>query len=216
MREMSLEQIEQWMNHYYERPSPERIRDALDSLRQGGLLAETSSAFHLVVFFGLVLHKHPGQIGALITDWLPVLSQGETRTLITIVWMSDTSAARDCLAGLAATRPDLRDFISEMVAASPPIIEKMPIDDPSVLDALWAAFMATGHQRYVVRIISALDACTENSDDVDRLICEAAKWSLGDNMARHTRVATICKGQLATQPPGIRAVLEEIVAGRSA
>ncbi|MFZ5890047.1 MAG: hypothetical protein ACOY0T_03185 [Myxococcota bacterium] len=84
----------------------------------------------------------------------------------------------------------------------------MSIEDPVVLDALWARYFATGDHRAVRKIVSALDYMTEfgaakayattAKTEADKVratrdaIFQAASWSLETLMREHTPLKEYC------------------------
>jgi hypothetical protein len=211
MHAMSLQKIEQWMSHYYQNPQPELIRPAIEGLREEGKLGDENAIEQIIFFLSFLFSAHPEKAvewtSPFIEGDLPVM---EKKVLITALWLSDTQRAKDYLARLALTVPELQEYIEDLTTGSPPDLERMPIDYPGILDSLWAAFMATGESRFVIRIISALAGC-DSEDAIGLLIGNAARWSLKSNAEDHAAVRSICEEQLAEQPPKIAAILRKII-----
>jgi len=68
---------------------------------------------------------------------------------------------------------------------------KMNIVQPSMIDALWASFMATGKKEYVEKIITLLGLPKKGVNNL--LLISSAKWSLLSNAKQHDKVLKICK-----------------------
>ena len=93
----------------------------------------------------------------------------------------------------------------------PPDFLKDTISSPSFLDALWGSFFATGDDRYVQRLISALPMLDTKGDVARMLIGGAAQWSLTSNAVQHPKVMEICEKELKTLPDDQKPTLEKII-----
>lgn len=187
-----------WMKLYYADPQPDRFVDEVRRLTADPGLANPGSRFVLATFLGRVMAAHPDRIDV----WLAALAdlRGHARdTLQTAAWMSDTAAGR---AYLTASR------------APPGLLRKPPdplaraVDDPVILDALWSHYFATGDERAVRRIVSALEhladvgaaavfqTSAKRPEDRARAvrdaIYQAASWSLTSLAKEHPPLAAIC------------------------
>ena len=84
--------------------------------------------------------------------------------------------------------------------------------DPGTLDDSWAAFFATGDERYVREIIEVLP-WSEVRGDVNRLLTGgAARWSLASNAYQHGRVLAVCEKVAREAASPTKGILEQIIA----
>ncbi|HEY0992955.1 MAG TPA: hypothetical protein VGD80_38140 [Kofleriaceae bacterium] len=135
-----------WMKFYYASPEPDRLPAELRAIANSGVPAEHT---HLVVatYLGLVMKAHPERIG----DWFTELSdlEGIWRTTLHLAaWSSGTPEGRACLVQAGVTPDQMPSAIDAL---------RLPIDQPVVLDMLWAHYFATGDAAAVRRIISVLE-----------------------------------------------------------
>ncbi len=188
-----------WMKFYYANPSPDRFVPELRARAESGSLDGAPQRFVTAVFFGQVMRANPARIH----DWAGALGdlKGAAReTLQLAAWLSGTKEGRAFLDHSGAPT-GLR---------GPPLdILTCKVDDPSILDALWAYYFATGDPRPVRRIISAFDYLsdfgaaarfkTTQQTEADRrlavndAIFQAAAWSLEALMKEHAPLRAMCE-----------------------
>lgn len=195
------------MDRYYLDPRPELVPRALKTLSDSGLLDGGVAATVVAVFLGHVFRADPAELEARLPplDELPDDSYAVT---LQALWWSRTQRGDDLL-DMAARQadPGRQDLIAMLRAEPPPDLLQLPLSDTALLDLLWAAFVATGDNRYVLRVIGGL----AEGDPVG----EAARWSLASHADRHDRVKDTCARELAHQPEEIASILREMVAPRS-
>src|ERR1019366_1352485 len=107
--------------------------------------------------------------------------------------------------------PGFQEKVRVFSAKQPPNLLKDEITSPQFLDALWASFFATGDERYVWRLISALPMVDTKGDVSKMLIGGAAQWSLTSNAIQHGRVMEICEAQLNTLPDDQKPALKKVI-----
>ena len=185
------------MTFYYVDPHPEHFVEQVRQLSARGDLTSERS-FVAVTFLSCVLAENPSEARGWL-DALADLPPDDLRAVETAVWLSGTPEGKACLAGSAWTN---------LFAQLPPDILAMTIDDPGMLDALWAYYFATGNVRAVRRIISVLEYMSDlgaaksfrdspqTADDKARALrdgmFQAASWSLGTLMREHPTVRAFC------------------------
>jgi len=84
----------------------------------------------------------------------------------------------------------------------------MDIIQPSMIDALWASFMATGKKEYVEKIITILGLPEKGVNNL--LLIGSAKWSLLSNAQQHVKVLKICK-EYKSKNVNVQKILNEIL-----
>jgi hypothetical protein len=212
MNSFSLENIDTWVSFYYRNPQPDLIPIFINSLSQEGYLKEETAVEPIMFFLSFIFRDNPHEIANWLSQVLENLSYLEQEIIITAVFLSNTLESQEYLNELSqSNEPDIQDLINSFKDQVPPNIEEIPIENPSILDILWSAFMATGEEKYVIRIISALSK--NNSQDVSdqEMIINMAKWSLKSNIKAHEKVRSICIDQLKYQTEEISLILKDIM-----
>ena len=208
-RKMSAEDVSDWMSFYYLEPEPKQTTAALAAMRSEGLLSNPDSREPVAAFLSFVFAANGEQLGALVPDmkgWTPDDRLAIGRAL----WYANTSPTLDLLRTKAVELDDAG--LRKLVGLAVPVIEKVPIDKPAVLDLQWGAFFATGDPKYVLRVVSALTKTDSTDKTGDSILKKAAMWSLASNAAQHEKVMDICKERLARAQPQEAKLLKEIVA----
>lgn len=191
-----------WMKFYYADPTPERFLDEVRALGSRPEMSNAGSRFVAATFFGRVMAANVDRVPA----WLEALSdlRGTARELVhTAAWLSDTDAGRAYLERANAA-PALR--------RRPPDILTRPIEDPVMLDALWSHYFATGDERAVRRVVTALEhlgdlgaaaafqTSAKTAEDRARAvrdaIYQAASWSISSLAKEHAPLAAMCDRML--------------------
>jgi hypothetical protein len=186
------------MKFYYASPEPDRLPAELRAIASRGVPEEH---MHLVVatFLGLVMKAHPERIASWFTE-LGDLEGIWRTTLHLAAWSSGTPEGRACLLQAGVTPDQL-----------PPAIDALrhPIDQPVVLDMLWAHYFATGDAAAVRRIISVLEHLDDQGaaarlretqqtpEDQARAmrdaLFQAAEGSLLSLMGEHAPLFALCE-----------------------
>lgn len=213
-QQLSTQEIEQWMTFYYQNPNPDITPIAIAHLSREGALKDEASEEQITIFLSFIFRNNPEKI----EEWTSKIFQDLTsiedkQVILTALWLSNTREVQEYLAHLSNHgNSELQEFIKEISGKTPPVIEEIPIDNPSVLDDLWAAFMATGEEKYVIRVISALQKHKNGDEEEDnKIIKDAVLWSLQSNINAHDKVKAICKNQLTKQPEEVATKLKKIV-----
>lgn len=208
---MTLPSIEQWMSKYYLHPEPEHLPLVIESLSKEGQFNNANTIKPIMFFLSIVLRDNPDKVEGWVAPLIARLPLLEKEVIITSIWLVGTQQTKDYLAKLASTFPELGEYINELLVKPLPDLEQSTIDNPGILDVLWAAFLATGDSKFVVRIITTLFDCDNSKDQMRQLIGNAAKWSLRSNAESHPKVKSICIDQLTRQSPKVVAILQDII-----
>jgi hypothetical protein len=185
---------EDWLSHYYEKPTPERLVTEVRAMSKAGTLSNPKSAAPISVFLGKVMAANPARVDAWLSQ-LGDLKGGDRQTVLLAASWSGTREAQAHLDG----QPDAEKYRAKQVD-----IRTLEPNNPTVLDMLWADFFATGEAMPIRRIVVALKyekysgaldryAKSEKTEkDRDEAILEAvfkaAMWSLESNARQHRRV----------------------------
>ena len=201
-----------WITHYYSKPEPHRVAEAIRSASSKGFMKDGQKAPPFIGFIAGVMSKNPSTAQSLAKH-LTFLPEVDQPVLILGVWYSAYPEAKLLLKQFRKSMPKHKEMIDHLLANGRPGLLELPLEQgPWVLDALWGYFMATGDDAPVVRIISALPWVNVRGD-VSRLsVGGAARWSLISNAIQHKPVMTACRKELASQPKEVTDVLREVIA----
>lgn len=211
MNKLAIDDIEKWMTNYYKNPQSELTPQMIVGLSKEGKLNDERAVVQIMYFFALIFRENSSQIIKLTSLFMTTLSLMEKEVLVTAIWLSNTEMSKEYLNKWKNNIPELKEYINELLVSPVLVIEKVPIDNPEILDALWAAFMATGNEKYIFRIISTLEYCHDENDEIKRLIGNTAKWSIESNMENHPKIRLICMEILRHQNIKIQSILKAIL-----
>jgi hypothetical protein len=219
IKQLSQIAVSEWMTYYYLNPQPELLPGAIASFSESGTLTLDTAIPPLISFFSFIFRDNPESLAEWFQE-ISQLSEPEQVVLFEALWFANTPAAREQLSELLAeVSLENAELIRDLLSLEPTPIQELaidattPIKSSSVLDMLWAAFMATGEERYVVRIISVLpwSEVAPEHDLGKFTVGHAARWSLTSNAVQHEKIMTICLEQLSQQPVEIVEILEEVI-----
>jgi hypothetical protein len=211
MEYLSPDQLEQWISYYYKNPQPNITPMAIDALRKGGYLSTERSVEPISVLLSFIFRFNPEKIETWLAPFREIPNH-EKLVIAQALWYSNTLQARNYLATMLETaNNELKELINSLLRESPQEIDQIPIFYPSILDMLWAAFMATGDEKYVIRLMSVLPYVNAKDNPTKQMIGDTAKWSLMSNAIKHEKVKFICVNQLTRQSEDIASILKEIV-----
>lgn len=209
---LTRESIDQWMSFFYCKPSPELVPVAIQSMIRHGILKEPTSATSVQAFLTAVFRRYPHDASPWLVEILPITDAEEQEILLTALWLSDTPESKENLEELGSLfHSDLSELRNDYSQNHPPSLLDFSIDDPALIDCLWASFMATGDNRYINHLLDFLQG--ENSDE-DGLVRNAVLWSLESNFREHKKVQEICHQYLAncSEPSEVLTSMMERVA----
>lgn len=192
------EAVEDWMTYYYKKPTPELVVPRVRELASQGLLKDEHAHPPIIAFLSLVMAQNHTQVGTWLKE-LGDLKESEHDVVLAAAWYSDTEEARAHFKAIGR-----EEFLQEK---APKILEQ-PLDNPSALDMLWGYFLATGDQKPIRRLVSALDLAKytgaeqlkydRDSEEAQKALLlnvtfKAAVWSLESNCRQHPVVLEHCE-----------------------
>lgn len=205
-------QLQEWMTYYYLHPRPELTVSALHQLSREGLLLKANSRSPIAAFLAQLFVSNRDRARQWVFD-LDAGVDDEKMMAALATWMAQTDDTVALLGSLATgSSPTVQDFVGGLLKGErPPNFLEDAVTNPGFLDALWGSFFATGDERYVYRVISALPLLTIKDDAQKLVLGGAARWSLTSNAAQHSRVLEICATRLKVLPDDQRAVLVQVI-----
>lgn len=206
----SPEDLIDWMTYYYMHPQPELLTQALTYADTSGLVDKGQAP--LTAFCSQVFAQNPKRIQQWTTE-LSGLSSRSKPMVWSALWWSSTLEGRQALDGLLQALPQReQEAVVTQMAKPAQKIEELEINKPEVLDELWGAFSATGDEKYINRLMTALPWMYGTDGDFNRMtLGSAAKWSLASNAQQHPRVMKIVLKARDTQP-NLKRILDSVVA----
>jgi hypothetical protein len=186
-----------WTKFYYANPTPDRFAAEIRAAVAQGIAENPGAQLAFAMFLGRVMAANPQRIAA----WIEELSDlAAARQLLQLAaWMSGTGEGQVWLRAAGADSRMLNP---------PPDILTVPLDGV-VLDMLWSTYFATGDERAVRRVVSALGllddrgaaqrfaTSAKTEDDRRRAmndsVFQAAEWSLRALMAEHAPLVAVCE-----------------------
>jgi hypothetical protein len=207
----SAQDLIQWMTYYYMHPQPDLLVPALLYADANGLVQKGEAP--LTAFVSRVFAQNPKRIGPWVDQLNTALSPKSKPMLWSALWWSNTPEGKEQLNKLAQALPEKSQglVLAQMVKPAVPI-ESMEMKSPEVLDELWGAFSATGDEKYVSRLMTALPWIYDPSGDFNKLsIGGAARWSLTSNAQQHPKVMKMCLKARETRPE-LRKALDQVLA----
>lgn len=207
------EQLHEWLTYYYLHPRPDLTISAIHLMSKKGWLSKADSQSPLAAFLAQVFANNSDKTKAWLIE-LQSSTEDQKIMAALALWMAHTSNSVSLLESVATKgSPSYQDYVKKLLGDDrPPDFLKDTISSAGFLDALWGSFFATGDERYVQRLISALPMLDTKGDVTKMLIGGAAQWSLTSNAIQHPRVMEICETELNTLPndqkPALRKIIE--------
>jgi hypothetical protein len=191
---LSLLNAEDWLMHYYLDPTPDLLPQEVKKLTDQGIFEQDNSKWPAIAFLSEVMAANPEKIEVWMTE-LESQDQATVDALQFAAWCSYTEAAQDYF-----TNKKLNKYLENEA----PRISEMEVNNPTVLDMLWAQFFATGNAAPLKRIATALElskyaTAVDDYKNSEKTVTDqtklqlgitfrAAMWSIGANCKNHPLV----------------------------
>ncbi len=215
----TMDDLSKWMTYYYLHPQPELVVQAVLFADKNNLLSG-DYVVPLQSFLSRIFAQNPDKLPAWFNEMAPMKEANRT-LILTSIWWSNTSQGKQILQQICKTLPEKpRAEFKKQIDSDPPLIQEMPIDHTALLDMLWAAYCATGDEKYIKRLMTTLPwAETDQKNLQKMMLASAAKWSLTSNCEQHPKVLEYCQKIAATDPAMkkfVEPVLADVVKRRTA
>lgn len=189
------EEVLAWINNYRLEPEPKRLPDAVRDMSRLGLLRDSDTSGVYIGFAAGVLASHPDDAGALVAAMFPLPPEDQALVIKAIAY-SGHPGWKQLLTGFIEQMPARRKLIDKFLFGKEPLLETAPLEStPAFIDALWGYYFATGSERPVLRIITALPWAAEKSDVTKLTIGSMAKWTLASNASRDRHLLQLLQSQ---------------------
>jgi hypothetical protein len=206
--------LNRWITYYYLKPEPEKTVAAIRLMSTTGKLDDQAALSPIMAFLSEVFRQNPKQL-PIWADQLKDIKPEHRRLVWQALRLSGLKKEVDVILKTArknekATMED-QFFIDELYMRDPPDLLTVPIRNSGTLDAMWGHFVASGDERFIVRIIETLAGLGKPKDIGAFETATAARLSLTSNAVQHPKVMAVCKKQIETQPEEIKSILKTIV-----
>lgn len=207
----SADDLGRWMTYYYLHPQPDLLVPAVLYADRNNLLAGDYVA-PFQAFLSRVFAQNPDKIGGWFNALAPMKENNRT-LLLTSIWWSNTAQGKQILQQLCKSLPEKPQAeFKKQIDSDPPLINEMPMDNTALLDMLWAAYCASGDEKYVKRLLTSLPWADGDQKNLNKLmLASAAKWSLTSNCEQHPKVMEICE-QVASSDPALKKYIDPVLA----
>lgn len=203
-----------WFAFYYQEPHPEYVTSGLKFMAKSGYLVERpgTSDMPLIasVFLAKVFTVQTAKLASWSKSWQG-LGAAEWYVILTALWLADTPESRGLARlNLEKVDPEHRARLTTMLATPPGAVDPLTaaVVSPRQIPLLWAAFSATGDERYVRRVVTLVRFYGEDPPGKS-VIGEAAIVTLVNNALQHKLVAQICaEAAVKDSDPKTRKVME--------
>ena len=209
----SEDEFTQWFAFYYQHPQPERVTSGLAYMENQHYLREFPDIAS--TFLSRVFAAHPDDLKEWTDGWKG-LGPEEWNCILVALWLTNTPASRDLMtANLGRAAPMRQEHLRDMLKEDPSSIDPMTAD---VLDArqimmIWAAFSATGDERYIRKVIAYVHLYGEDEqNERESEVGEAALMTLATNSIQHEKVEKVCEEEDLKNPdPRTRVLLKAML-----
>lgn len=195
------EEFRSWFAFYYKAPHPEMLTAALKFMQAHKYLDDYPDIAS--VFLSHVMATDPQAMTNWVEhDWQS-LGDAQWSVILVSLWMVHTDVSEALLRKYVdRADPKHHDRIKTLLSHDPGDIDPLraAVVDPRQINLIWAAFSATGDERYVRKVVDYVHLYGENGNDNQALIGEAAIMTLANNALQHEVVAKLCNDLDNTHP----------------
>lgn len=213
----SPEVIQSWMDTYYLHPQPRQFLEAIQAASAQGMLVQAYRWNTLIGFVAGVVGRNP-ELADPLVDLMQSLPPSQRQPLLVGLVYANHAQSRAALQKLARLLPEYKTGVARyMTLPNPDITKVLPLEGNSgAIDANWGYFMATGSDKPVVRIMSALPWSVLKEDGTGETLSRiavgrVAASSLRRQAATQPKVMAICKAQVSKQPKNVAGPLRNVI-----
>lgn len=187
-----------WLETYYLNPQPDALVARVRALSHDGYFEKPGHTAVSIGFLATVFAGHPARVEGWLAE-LKALPASHQRLLAAAVWQAGLPQGSDLLRRHSENSA-VRNDVLQLANTPAQLISDTPVRSASSMNLQWGAFLATGDERHIVRVLDAIGTGERGVDTVARV-------ALAQNAAAHPRVLEICRAQLDRQPEEVRSVL---------
>lgn len=206
------EMVLAWINDYRLNPTPERLPEAFEAMRQHGSFKEIEQAGIYVGFIAGVIGANPDKAEKLIAEMFPMPPHDQVVVVKAIAY-SGLADWKDLMGKFVERMPVRKVIIERYLFDKLPTLRELPLDSPIAVDANWGYYFATGSSEPIFRLVRTL-AWSRDRDDVEKLtIGSMVKWTLAQNASKDHDLLAYLKTVLPRQEDNIAKPLGEVIEG---
>jgi hypothetical protein len=190
----------QWVAHYYENPRPDDFLSSVHALSRSDYFESVGQPAIALGFFATVFAQNPQKV----SYWLAqtsTLPERHRRLLAAAAWKSGHPAGARLVQQMSAETPEVRAEVRQLLLNGSEPVLHTPVVSASSMNFQWGAFLASGDERCILNVLTALGSDRPG-------LANSARFALAQNAAAHPRVLAICRAQLDRQPESVRAELK--------
>ncbi len=193
----SPELVLRFIDRYRASPDPQRVPDLVKTMSALGLFKDMEGAGVHVGFIGGVLGTNPKNAEVLVSRMFPLPPEDQVAIVRAIAY-SGLPDWKELLGKFIERMPARAVLIDRYMSGKLPVLQAAPLEKgPSILDANWGYYFATGAWEPVDRIMTTL-AWSKEPDDIEKLtLAGMTKWTLANNASRDTDLLKHMKDQAA-------------------
>jgi hypothetical protein len=203
--------ILRFIDEYRHDRKPVELPDLVKAMSSQGLLRDPEKSGLFVGFTAGVLGANPKIADTLIDAMFPLPPQDQSLVIMAIAY-SGLHDWKQRLTRVSERMPARNALVRKMLYGKEPGLYEKPLDqDLALLDMLWGYHLATGLDRPVRRIITAL-AWAKESENIDRLtLAGVAKWTLATNAQKERELLRTYRDELPSLPKATADELRDVI-----
>ncbi len=206
----TTESLLQWINNYRKDPEPKRLPEAVQAMRNMGLLKDIENGGIYIGFIAGVIGSNPDQAESLISDMFP-MEPSDQIVVVKAIAYSGLAEWKDLMGKFVERMPARKVVIERYLYGKLQVLRELPLDSPIAVDANWGYYFATGSSEPIQRLIGAL-AWSREKNNVEHLtIGSMVKWTMAQNASRDLDLLGYLKTALPHQPDNVAVPLRDII-----
>ena len=187
-----------WLETYYVNPRPAELAANVGALSREGYFAKPGNTAVGIGFLSTVFAQHPDRVEKWLHE-MRGLPARDRRLVAAALWQAGHPLGSELLRDVDRNS-SVREEVLRVANTPAQLVADTPVRSPSSMNLQWGAFLASGDERHIVRVLDAIGTGERSLDS-------AARLALAQNAATHPRVLEICRAQLQRQPEEVRGVL---------
>jgi len=198
-KEFSAEKdFRDWLTNYYQNPKPEDIKPAFRYYTHSFLSHQEHSRIPTAHFFSILLTQNPDVLEELFEVVSKDDREPSRRFFLRILGYMDKEQSQKVLKKVMEKwqEENFDPLIQKLLEYPQDRALYFPIRSPLDIDIHWAIFSATGNPKPIQKIISLLEG-SKSEGGKERILAQAAQWSLTAYSRKHKRIYQITESEMA-------------------
>jgi hypothetical protein len=205
------EHILRFIDKYRSDPQPERLPEVVRAMSALGQFRDMEGAGINVGFMAGVIGSNAAKAEALVAKLFPMLPEDQAAIIRAIAY-SGLPEWKELLGKFVERMPARAVLIERHMSGKLPILAVAPMEKgPTILDANWGYYFATGNFEPIDRIIATLDWSREENDVEKLTLAGMAKWTLANNATRDQDLLRHLKDQSGIRGKVAAAALKDLI-----